>query len=71
MKMIVTNTADNANQYIITETITKTIYTSQGEQVTSSTRIKHSLMNPIDERKYPIAETVKRIIHLTSELTEF
>lgn len=40
-------------------------------KLTSATRIKHSIMNPADKRKYSAEETVKRIIKLTEGLTNF
>src|SRR6266487_589359 len=40
-------------------------------KMTSATRIKHSIMNPADKRKYSAEETVKRIIKLTEGLTNF
>jgi hypothetical protein len=39
--------------------------------LTTASIVKHSLMNPVDKRKYSDEETVNRIINLTEGLTKF
>lgn len=40
-------------------------------KLTSAKRIKHSIMNPADKRKFSAEETIKRIIKLTEGLANF
>ncbi len=52
-------------------TISETITTKKEEHEISSTYLKHSLMNPTDDRKFLIKDTIKRIITLTEGITNF
>lgn len=64
-----TTTSLSADEYSVKET--KLNDDIELSKLTSATRIKHSIMNPADKRKYPAEETVKRIIKLTEGLTNF
>lgn len=64
-----TTTSQSADEYSVKEI--KVSDDLQLGKLISATRVKHSIMNPADKRKYPIEETVKRIIKLTEGLTNF
>lgn len=64
-----TTTSLSTDEYSVKET--KLSDDLELGKLTSATRIKHSIMNPADKRKYSAEETVKRIIKLTEGLTNF
>lgn len=64
-----TTTTISPDEYFVKES--KLIEDLKLGKVTYATRVKHSIMNPADKRKYSAEETVKRIIKLTDDLTNF
>jgi hypothetical protein len=71
IKQIMSTTSVNSDEYSVTENVTKINYGIETKEILSSSRTKYSIMNPVDNRKYSAEETVKRIINLTEELTNY
>ena len=70
-KQLIFSATPSPTEYVIKEHIIGTIQSQHANENISVVRIKHSIMNPADKRKYSAEETVKRIVHLTEELTSF
>jgi len=56
--------------YSIVENVTK-MTDFDGEITSSNSYVRYSIMNPVDDRKFPTKETVDRIIFLTEQLVKF
>ena len=43
----------------------------QGQVISTNSVVRYSIMNPVDDRRFPVFETVERAIYLTEQLLHF
>ena len=69
-KLTISRKISGPDGYSIHEKVT-TMTDFDGEVLSEKSFVKYSIMNPVDDRKFSVVETIERAIHLTAQLVNF